>query len=257
MSSYHLSAEPEKILGVELSVDEFQDATPFSRLLEIVFPASAKERNVAFYSAYFDESTAPKSPVLVVAGFLSTDAQWVLFEREWKGVLAEHNLTAFHMQHFAKNKSPYRSMSEPEKQKLLGSLLDIIRSRAKMGFATVVHVADFKDVMAGKIRGKVGSPYYLACAGCQLDIGKWAKKNYQIEPIAYFFDAGHKNWKELAQAFIAEKNNPANTEYRLGPLTFEHDNVLVPLQAADIAAYEIWRWLDEHFDGRPKHGVVL
>jgi hypothetical protein len=45
-----------------------------------------------------------------------------------------------------------------------------------------------------------------------------------------------------------------NVEYRLGSITFEHDSVLVPLQAADIAAYEIWRWLDEHYLDKTRHG---
>ena len=40
----------------------------------------------------------------------------------------------------------------------------------------------------------------------------------------------------------------------MGSITFEHDNVLVPLQAADIAAYELWKWLDEHYEKKTRHG---
>src|SRR4051794_7093610 len=88
------------------------------RLSGVVFPASAKERNMVFYRAYFDESTSAKSPVLVVAEFLSTDAQWGLFEREWNEVLAEYHLSVFHMQHFARNKEQFRTMPESDKQRL-------------------------------------------------------------------------------------------------------------------------------------------
>lgn len=50
---------------------------------------------MAFYSAYFDESTGNDSPILVVAGFLSNDAFWGGFEREWHEVLSGFNLSSF------------------------------------------------------------------------------------------------------------------------------------------------------------------
>jgi hypothetical protein len=87
-----------------------------------------------------------------------------------------------------------------------------------------------------------------------LQVGEWATKNYQIEPIAFFFDAGHENASDVAKTFLETKNAPENVSYRLGSLTFQHDNVLAPLQAADIAAYELWRWLDEHYLDKTRHG---
>ena len=51
---------------------------------------------MAFYSAYFDESTSTNSPILVVvAGFLSTDAQWSLFERDGKRFLPSSEFPLF------------------------------------------------------------------------------------------------------------------------------------------------------------------
>jgi hypothetical protein len=107
---------------------------------------------MAMYSAYFDESTNEKSPILVVAGFLSTDAQWGLFETEWKAVLAKFGISAFHMQHFAQRSNEFVGMDEPKRKALLAKLLNIISRRVKLGFASVVHTIDFKQVFTHNCR---------------------------------------------------------------------------------------------------------
>lgn len=201
-----------------------------ARFSRIVFPSTARERNMAFCSAYFDESTGNGSPILVVAGFLSTDAQWAQFESEWKAVLADFGITAFHMQHFEKRKGKFRVMQKPVRKKLFGALIEIIKNRAAFGFACATHILAFNEVFQGRERTAVGSP------------------------VAFFYDTGHNNSGEVAESFVSEKNDSENTEYRLGSLTFADDELVVPLQAADIAAYELWKWLDEHYASKPRHG---
>ena len=151
-------------------------------------------------------------------------------------------------------RAEFRAWKKRPAKPLLGRLLDIISRRAQFGFASVVHVREFEEVFAGVLRSEIGSPYNLCCLTCAVQIGEWAKANYQIEPIGYFFDFGHKNAREVFDTLIAQKNDPTLTEYRIGPITFESDTVLVPLQAADLAAYEIWKWLDEHFAAKKRHG---
>jgi hypothetical protein len=173
-----------------------------------VFPGDAKERNMATYSAYFDESTNEKSPIFVVAGFLSTDAHWGLFETDWKEVLAEFGISSFHMQHFAQKKEEFTGWSESRRQAILRKLLGIITHRAKLGFAAVVHSNDFDQIFVGAAKQKMDSVYNLACTACHLQVGEWAKKNYQVEPVAYFFDAGHEDAHEVAKTFLETKNHP-------------------------------------------------
>lgn len=228
--------------------------SPVARLSSIVFPRAARERNMAMYSAYFDESTGNDSPVYVVAGFLSRDAQWVEFEREWNELLLGFGISSFHTQHFVKHKTQFLGWDEPKRQMLMAALLAIIQRRAQLGFAAVVHAKDFRDVFQGRDRMEIGSVYKLCCLSCFTEVGEWAKKNYQIEPIAHFFDSGNKNADEVLKTYQEVKNDPKRIEYRLGAIEFESDEVLVPLQAADLAAYELWKWLDEHYAKKVRHG---
>lgn len=225
-----------------------------AHLARIVFPGSAMERNMAMFSAYFDESTGNDSPILVLAGLLAADAQWSLFESEWKAALKDHGVTAFHAAHFATRKFEFRGMEESTRQSLLGRLLDVIQRRVSQGFGCAIHVREFEAMFTGKERAEIGSPYTLCCISCAEYVGAWAKDNCQIEPVGYFFDSGHRYAGEAFHALIAEKNNPENIEYRIGPITFDSDTKLIPLQAADLAAYEFWKWLDEHYAGKKRHG---
>ncbi len=207
---------------------------------------------MALYSAYFDESSDSKSPVYVVAGFLSNDAHWSQFEKEWKEVLREFQIVAFHAQHWALRKGEFRGWDESKRRHLMASLLDIIQRRAQFGFATVVHASAFKRIFQGKDRIAVGSIYNLCCSACFAEIGEWAQRTFQIEPIAHIFDIGHKNAGEVLRNY--QGLQPKKVEYRLGPISFESDETFVPLQAADLAAYELWKWLDEHFANKTRHG---
>lgn len=223
-------------------------------LARIVFPGWATERNMAMYSAYFDESTGSDSPVLVVAGFLSDAAQWSLFEAEWKAAVDASGVTAYHATEYATRKKEFRGMGETERQRLMGALLEILQRRAQFGFGCAVHLKAFEQLFKGKERAAIGSPYALCALGCNLQVGEWAAENHQTEPIAFFYDSGHKNSGEVTERFLAEKNDPENTAFRLGSLTFADDGAMVPLQAADLAAYELWKWLDEHYARKLRHG---
>ena len=209
---------------------------------------------MAMYRAYFDESTGNDSPILVVAGFLADDRLWGRFEPEWKAVLNEWGLTAFHASHFATRKKEFRGMSESDRQGLIGRLLDVIRRQVQFGFATVVHIKDYNSVFQGMERVEAGSAYALCCLSCAFQVGEWAKLNDQAEPVGFFFDDGNPRAGEALTALLAQKKDPTLSEYKIGGIAFDDDERLVPLQAADLAAYEIWKWLDEHFAEKKRHG---
>ena len=57
------------------------------------------------YAAYFDDSGHPDSEKLVVvAGFVASKEQWLLFERDWEDLLRSEGLTALHMTDFMRNR---------------------------------------------------------------------------------------------------------------------------------------------------------
>jgi hypothetical protein len=195
-------------------------------------------------ACYFDESeNFGESPVLVVAGFCGGSQQWEFFAKEWLAVLKSYGLQSpFKMQHFARWKRQFRTFADVKREPLLRDLLDVICKRAMMGFGCVVVSEAYDRLIAGEAKNKIGSPYALAAAGCFWCVGNWARRYKHPDPIAHFFDGGHRN---AGEALAVHTKHLADEQFRkgwkLGPISFDTDDRLIPLQAADLFAYESLR----------------
>jgi hypothetical protein len=62
-------------------------------------------------------------------------------------------------------------------------------------------------------------------------------------------DSGHRNGEEAREAHEKTRANEQTvTEYRVGPLAFDTDDRTAALQAADLVAYETWKYLTNKFE---------
>src|SRR6266436_6070961 len=93
----------------------------------------ARRRVLAMFSVYFDESgTHRASPVVVVAGWVSTDIQWRAFSTSWQKILRVAGLTppVFHMTDFESRRPPFSDWKNSKRIKVLQRLHGQIRRRA-------------------------------------------------------------------------------------------------------------------------------
>jgi hypothetical protein len=79
-----------------------------------------------------------------------------------------------------------------------------------------------------------------------------AKSDGASGRIAYIFDAGHKNRGEFEKAH-AKETEEARKAFMLGPLAFDNEDKIPPLQAADLLAYE----LAQYHQGRTNRHPLL
>jgi len=201
---------------------------------------------MAFYRGYFDESGSHDSRFLVVAGLIGTVGDWYWFEQEWKAALACEGVTGpFHMQHLEKDRKNFRGWAKCRRERLLGKLLPIIRNRASLGIASAVSLEDYDSLITpGDLRNHVGSAYTLCVQGVLWCAGKWAQRTGRFDEISYVLDSGHHNAEEAREAHKKTRANEQTVaEYRAGPLAFETDDHSPALQAADVVAYETWKYL--------------
>jgi hypothetical protein len=92
------------------------------------------------------------------------------------------------------------------------------------------------------VKASVGTPYTIGCSGCWWLGAQWADENLKSEKICFFFDEGHPNMCEAAEAYDKAKTYPIHAErYKMGGLTFANDRDSIPLQAADLLAYGIMK----------------
>ena len=204
----------------------------------------AQCRVLAMFSVYFDESgTNADSPVVVVAGWISTDIQWERFSHEWEEVLRGAELTppVFHMTDFESRHGPYRDWSEDKGLRILQRLQGLLRRRARQPIIAAVVKADYVQAQAAG-RTPTLSPYGFAVMECIKLVGKWADSSHHHEPIAYFFEHGAPNRGYVVAAMERVEVVPEfRRRFRYGSWWFGFKDQILPLQAADFLAYEIYK----------------
>lgn len=191
------------------------------------------------YTAYFDESyTHPPQPrVYTIAGYISLDVRWKKFRQEWRKQLSSENIDSFHMVDFQACKPPYGDWSQEKRISFLQSLHSIIHRRTIQSFATTVDLDEF-ETLTEEQKAVLGSPHVYAAVNCMKAIGFWTAQNIINYPIAYVFERGSAHEKELNRLFNEGLLDVDHSFFRLGSLTHKDKRESVPLQAADILAYE-------------------
>ena len=192
---------------------------------------------------YLDESYshAPKPLIYTVAGYLSEDSRWREFEKHWGAALLEEGLEYFHMTEFAQRIRSYQDWPEDRRRRVLTKLHGIIHENTLADFSISIVVAAFDDVITADIReGFGGTPHVFAAIGCMKSIAAWVTDSglAKEEKIFYIFEQGATQGSALPQLFERFINDERQREmYRLEGCAFQ-DKKVMPLQAADVLAYE-------------------
>ena len=191
---------------------------------------------------YLDESYShpPKPLIYTVAGYISEDSRWREFEKHWSGALSDEGLEYFHMSEFAQRIHIYQSWSEDRRRRVVTKLHRIIHENTLADFSISVVVKAFNEVINPDIREGFGEPHVFAVIGCMKSIAAWINDSAlkKQERIFYTFEQGSTHGSALRKVFERFLNDDRQCEmYRLEGFAFR-DKKEMPLQAADVLAYE-------------------
>lgn len=198
---------------------------------------------MATLTMYIDESYShpPKPLIYTIAGYISQEWRWRTFESEWNSALSAEGLDYFHMVELAQGKHIYAKWEERKRRKFLRNLHRIIHKNTLADFAMSVVVADYDNVITPDIRYGFGEPHVFAAIGCLKGVSVWLNhsKLSKRERIFYVFEKGSIHDSTLQLVFDRYFNDEKQSEtYRIGGCAFHDKKELMPLQAADVLAYE-------------------
>ena len=200
-------------------------------------------------TAYFDESgTHENSAVIAFGGFISTPERWERFQDEWRGLVKdEYGLDYFHMAEFAHSTGQFKAWTdETMRRKRLSRLLGVIEKYviASVGFVLVRRAYD--TIISADSREYGGGPYGLLAVKTFADVGEMIRLTGLRGKVAYVFEEGAKGRDQVERVYRGLKKSQSHLERnRLLDLSFKDKRQCLPLQAADILAYELYRGLDE------------
>lgn len=192
--------------------------------------------------AYVDESgTHDNSVVVAVAAYMSTPDRWLRFEADWKVALAEKGLDGFHMNKFSNRAKPFDSWSEAERDTLLNKLIEIINANVIMSAGILIRRSRFNSLLSSRVRAHYGI-YGVAIDFLIMDIARGLEPTEKDVWITYILEDGVVGKGEINRVITPILSDQEQCKkLHLKGLRFDSKRRLLPLQAADILVYELYK----------------
>jgi hypothetical protein len=195
--------------------------------------------------AFFDESERTNG-LLCVAGYVFAPDQARRLAKEFRAEFAQYG--GFHMNELIAKHKAYKNISNDERDRLLKRAVSIVRERFSYGVAVTVNKHEYEAQAPRFIKG-FRNAYPFLCHLAMTAVPLIAKKNGDRRRVHYVFEAGHRFEREAMFAVGQVMQVPELKDgYRYEGHSFLGKADAVPLQAADLLAWEAAKFKDETLD---------
>ncbi len=210
------------------------------------------------YTAYFDASK-PKTRMMV-AGFVSTLAEWAQFEIAWRLILAKHDVPYFHMKEFNAHQGAFRHpkwQSNHYRNGFMDELITCVLGWTAACIGSGMRQELFDEYNVKYELDKRFNAYAICGRDCAAQVRSYIRKEINSDlPIAFIFDRGDEGQGFLkAEMEASELPSPAFKRSRPDPKLDIDDPYHVQLQACDLAAWELQRGVKDAEAGKKDGGL--
>ncbi|MBV9957894.1 MAG: hypothetical protein JO360_05700 [Acidobacteria bacterium] len=211
------------------------------------------------FTVYIDESYGT-ADAYSVAGYVATESQWEELAREWREFAQQEGFTILHkrcLEHF-QDEFKWEGLSQKEKEakrlRINQRACKIILRRVNAGFSASVKKSDWLAMDKTEIAKTLGTGLYAAgVMSCMKLVVAWAQDFNKQGDIDYVFESGANGATEVTRLLQEISSvEPLRQFYRLGswgfarkkPIDDNLNSAVIPLQTADLLAYETYRHVD-------------
>jgi hypothetical protein len=193
-------------------------------------------------TGYFDDSgTGANDSVVVVAGYIGSVMQWQKFAQEWGSLLSEFGVTVMHRVDLESLQGEFVTWTAEKRNIFVNKAQQIIKRRTYVAIGKSVIKADFEKMFPENLKRFYGGAYGFCAILCLARAKLWFDKTNLKDPINWVFEAGTEGAGQINHLFNALYTDvPTRNDYRLGSWSFAGKDI-VPLQAADVIAYEMFK----------------
>jgi Protein of unknown function (DUF3800) len=205
---------------------------------------------IAVLKVYMDESgTHDGSDVVTVAAYIAKPRVWMDFTKRWN--LAKRPIRVFHAVDCANLKEEFEGWDPIERDKYVAKILPVIGdTEMLLPLAAGIVLKDYDMLLppSDPVRDMLGNPYG-ACFHwvVQTLLESLAQRGDSTQRIAFFHEINQFKEDALRTFDLIKERYPG----RSLTLTFGTKQDYVPLQSADILAYESMKRLRQAKD-RPE-----
>ncbi|HTM24345.1 MAG TPA: hypothetical protein VL225_04075, partial [Vicinamibacterales bacterium] len=205
---------------------------------------------MSWFTAYYDAAGHPVDQrTLTLGGYLSTVPRWLIFEKKWKRQLQRENIDVFHMADFMACRGKFKNWKgrESEQTPFLLKLAEVIHKHTRHSFGQTVILDDWKRANKEYALAESHCSPYGLCGFFLMDRTfrhlSAIKRQFQAK---FYFEDGDLNKGDLIglmdQFIRIDPSLLASAKPNFEPKT------VVPLQAADFAMWEKFRFAKDHLE---------
>jgi hypothetical protein len=214
-------------------------------------------------TAYLDDSgTHDDSEVVLWAGLCANHFQWALLAELWQQQLkapcpGKEPIAKFHMTECYSRRGEFSGWNRTETDFLANEFTDIILRAGIYGYAFATPHKDWDELITGDVRVIFGDAEGFCVRNCYVQITKWAReKAYYDRKLTFVFDSRPHREAESSMLFLFHKQFSEENERgpELETLTFASSKELLPLQAADLFAWEVYQHAKDTMANRTEPG---
>lgn len=226
----------------------------FVHLIESI--EAKPETLMPMFTLYCDDSgTHAKSDVAIAGCYVSTVEQWREFKRNWEEIDAKEHFGVFHMADFVAKRKQFAFpewQDDKKRDRTIRALVATINTRVRIGIAAAVVKSAYNEIVPANMREHLGRNHYtFAVRMCIAFVEQWRKQYGYSEPIQYVFDRLTKGKGDIEEAFSLAASGGEDAVRRYGihqdGWSFQNKENVTQLQAADIWAYENYRYAVDTF----------
>lgn len=184
-------------------------------------------------SAYFDESGVdPAHQFAIVAGFVASTDMWCEFDRRWQEFMRNKPTELHWKKYIQRNCVSFAKLARTFSIKAINVTLrqsNLQRFPPRNGSDRISHMVNL-----------FSSPYAVCSFICCGLLDEWANQEHLEGPVKVVFDAGSSEEAYFRRGYEEAFTSKKNTLLSRVPI-FEDDNTVLPLQAAHLYAWLLFK----------------
>ncbi len=201
-----------------------------------------------FYQAFFDESgTHAGSPIMTIGAYVFTKQKARLFTEQWSRKLKFFGISHAHMTDCATGNGEYSDLSMEQRIQTGVELIHAIRKNSLSGCAISIDAEYYSAAM--KQGTHVYGPYTYLLLQSVDRISRFIAEKDKNAKINYFFESGHQSSAEAHRFMSSIETYGGVVGDNYNGHAFVEKHAFLPLQAADMLA-----WQYRHFLVRGSQG---
>jgi hypothetical protein len=220
----------------------------------VVLASNSETGALAMLTAYFDDSgTHGGSDIVLMAGFFAHRNQWDLFDKLWAKQLSapcpgKESLSWFHMAECQAGDGMFLGWKRHETDFLVHELGGIILKTGIYGFGGAMSRKEYERLIVGDYRRATGDAETICIINCFSTLLDLAKVVAPGQEIAIVFDDRPQKKRDIQKIYDIYKDVAGDAG--IVSVTFASARKVLPLQAADLLAWEIYQDAQDALAGR-------